>query len=71
MAYLLVGLYFLILGVFGYPLLREKEYRELIVFSVLMLISFYYVLAVVLGWPLINPALPVMKIGKIISGFFE
>ncbi|NYE57271.1 MULTISPECIES: hypothetical protein [Carboxydothermus] len=71
MAYLVVGLYLLILGVFGYPLLRDREYRELTVFSVLMLISFYYVLAVMLDWPLINPALPVMKIGKIISGFFK
>jgi len=71
MKFLIVMLYLIILGYFGYPLFRNKEYRELTVFSVLMLISLYYVLAVMFDWPLLNPALPVVKLSKLITGIFK
>ncbi|GAV21664.1 hypothetical protein [Carboxydothermus pertinax] len=71
MKFIAIFIYMLIFGVFGYPLLRDREYRELIVFSVLMVISFYYVLAVIFGWPLINPALPVIEFSRVVTILFK
>jgi len=71
MKFLVAILYIIVLGYYGYPLLKNREYREFLVFIFLMVFSLYYVLAVMFSWPLINPAMAVVKIPKLLTGFFK
>lgn len=58
MVVLLLLIYLLIIAWEVPGLLREKMYRELVFFSVILVLGIYLSLSQFYGWPLINPLTP-------------